>query len=93
MYWRCAIGSAENYGGSEGRTGAFLLGFVMGGLVGMGIGMLQAPHSGEETWQMIEDRVRRLEEQADEMGDRLSEGVEQVQEKVEQTVKEGSEKA
>ncbi|MGM0400005.1 MAG: YtxH domain-containing protein [Chloroflexota bacterium] len=55
--------------------------------------MLQAPHSGEETWQMIEDRVRRLEEQADEMGDRLSEGVEQVQEKVEQTVKEGSEKA
>lgn len=44
---------AENNGGD---TGAFLAGFVIGGLVGAAAALIMAPQSGEETRQRIAER-------------------------------------
>jgi len=46
------------------QRGEFLAGVIVGALVGIGLGMLFAPQSGEQTRQRIRTR-------ADEMGDRL----------------------
>jgi gas vesicle protein len=44
--------------------GAFLSGFVIGGLVGAAVSLLLAPQSGEETREMIRDRSIELRDQA-----------------------------
>lgn len=44
--------------------GAFLSGFIVGGLVGAAIALLIAPQSGEETRVMIRDRSIELKDKA-----------------------------
>lgn len=44
--------------------GAFLSGFIVGGLVGAAIALLMAPQSGEETRVMIRDRSIELKDRA-----------------------------
>ncbi len=59
------------------RLGAFLTGFLLGGLTGAVIALLTAPRSGEETrillWQeltaMQDQGIRRPEEEASASGD------------------------
>ena len=45
---------------SGGDIGAFLAGFVIGGLVGAAAALILAPQSGEETRHQIADRGREL---------------------------------
>jgi gas vesicle protein len=45
--------------------GAFLSGFVIGGLVGAAVALLMAPQSGEETRAMIRDRSIELKDQVE----------------------------
>ncbi len=45
--------------------GAFLTGFVIGGLIGAGVALVLAPQSGEETRAQIRDRSIELRDRAD----------------------------
>ena len=46
--------------------GAFLIGFIIGGLTGAAISLLMAPQSGEETRSVIRDRAIELRDKASE---------------------------
>jgi gas vesicle protein len=50
---------------NNGEMGAFLTGFVVGGLVGAAVSLLLAPQSGEETRTLIRDKGIELRDQAD----------------------------
>jgi gas vesicle protein len=50
----------------NGEFGAFMSGFVIGGLVGAAVALLLAPQSGEETRQVIRDRSIELKDKATE---------------------------
>ncbi len=45
---------------NNGETGAFLAGFILGGLVGAAVAMIMAPSSGTETRKQIVDRGLEL---------------------------------
>jgi gas vesicle protein len=49
--------------------GAFLVGFVVGGLVGAAVALLYAPQSGEETRAYIKDKSIELKDKAAETVD------------------------
>src|SRR5512139_1058292 len=48
----------------DGDFGAFLAGFVIGGLVGAAVALILAPQSGEETRTLIRDRSIELKDMA-----------------------------
>ena len=48
----------------DGDFGAFLAGFVIGGMVGAAVALLLAPQSGEETRTIIHDRSIELKDKA-----------------------------
>lgn len=66
--------------------GAFLIGFIVGGLTGAAVSLLFAPQSGEDTRAFIKDK-------AIELRDRSSEVYEDVRLKAEDTWKETKQKA
>ncbi len=45
---------------NNGETGAFLAGFILGGLVGAAVAMIMAPSSGAETRKQLVDRGLEL---------------------------------
>lgn len=49
---------------SDSEIGAFLSGFVIGGLVGAAVALIMAPQSGEETRAQIRQRSIELRDQA-----------------------------
>jgi gas vesicle protein len=61
--------------------GAFLIGFLVGGLTGAAVSLLFAPQAGEETRTLIHDK-------AIELRDRASESVEEARLKAEEAMKE-----
>ena len=48
----------------SGDLRAFLVGFVIGGLIGAGVALFLAPQSGEETRAMIADKSIELRDRA-----------------------------
>jgi gas vesicle protein len=48
----------------DGDLGAFLAGFVIGGMVGAAVALLLAPQSGEDTRTLIHDRSIELKDKA-----------------------------
>ncbi len=53
----------------NGEFGAFVSGFVIGGLVGAAVALLMAPQSGEETRTLIRDRGIELRDQVGQTAD------------------------
>jgi gas vesicle protein len=49
----------------NGDFGAFVSGFIIGGLVGAAVSLLLAPQSGEETRTMIRDKGIELKDQVE----------------------------
>ncbi len=50
---------------NDSDIGAFLSGFIMGGLVGAAAALIMAPQSGEDTRAQIRDRSLELRDRAD----------------------------
>jgi gas vesicle protein len=50
----------------QDEFGAFLIGFIVGGLTGAAISLLLAPHSGEETRELLKDQAIVLKDKAQE---------------------------
>lgn len=48
----------------DGDFGAFLAGFVIGGMIGAAVALILAPQSGEETRTIIHDRSIELKDKA-----------------------------
>lgn len=65
--------------------GAFLIGFIVGGLTGAAVSLLFAPQSGEETRELIHDK-------AIELRDRAAETVEEARLHAEEALQEAKEK-
>jgi gas vesicle protein len=51
------------------KFGNFLLGVLLGGLVGGGFGLLFAPASGEQTREDIQNRFKNLQEEINRAAD------------------------
>ncbi|MBN1267130.1 MAG: YtxH domain-containing protein [Anaerolineales bacterium] len=49
----------------DGDFGAYVSGFLLGGLVGAAVALLLAPQSGEETRALIGDKAIELKDQVD----------------------------
>lgn len=58
--------------------GAFLIGFVVGGLTGAAVSLLFAPKSGEETRALIKERAIELREKATETAQSAAEQVNSI---------------
>jgi gas vesicle protein len=55
--------------------GAFLIGFIIGGLTGAAISLMMAPQSGEETREFLRERAIELRERGTEMAQTATEQV------------------
>jgi gas vesicle protein len=55
--------------------GAFLIGFIIGGLTGAAISLMMAPQSGEETREFLRERAIELRERGTEMAQTTAEQV------------------
>jgi gas vesicle protein len=53
--------------------GAFLVGFIVGGLTGAVVALLFAPQSGEETRALIKDKSKMARERATELANEVRE--------------------
>jgi gas vesicle protein len=58
------------------RVGGYLAAFAIGALIGTGVALLYAPHSGEETRKLLAKKGRELKGQA---GDALDDAKDFVQ--------------
>ncbi len=50
----------------QDEFGAFLIGFIIGGLTGAAISLIMAPQSGEETREFLKERAIELRDKAQE---------------------------
>jgi gas vesicle protein len=67
--------------GYENRGGDFIAGFIIGGLVGAGVALLLAPHSGEETVAQLKDKSIELKERAADLSAEALKRVEDLESK------------
>ena len=65
------------------RDSGFGMGLLVGGLIGVTLGILFAPHSGKETREMIQEKAGEMREKAMEMREKAEEVVEKAKERVE----------
>jgi len=66
----------------------FLIGFVVGGLIGAGLGLLFAPQSGEETRELLKDKFLELKEKAEKVPEVLKKEAQQLAQKGKETISE-----
>lgn len=59
----------------QDEFGAFLIGFIIGGLTGAAVSLLMAPQSGEDTREFLKDRSIELREKAAETAQAAKEQV------------------
>lgn len=76
---------------NDSDLGAFMAGFLLGGMIGAGVALLLAPQSGEETREMLRERSIELKGRAEQAATdfrskaetTLQEGRERIDEAVE----------
>ncbi len=75
----------------RGAGAGGLLWLLVGGVVGAGLGLLLAPHSGKKTRALIGERLATLKQSAEEAFDHLSEEAEELLEAEEEEEEEEGE--
>ncbi|MGI2335240.1 MAG: YtxH domain-containing protein [Dehalogenimonas sp.] len=55
-------------------SGNFALGLILGTAIGVGIGLLYAPHPGDETRAILREKAAEFGDRADDFADRVKEG-------------------
>ena len=68
----------------DGRT--FAVGLLIGALVGAGVALLVAPHSGEETRRLIRRKAKRIASEARDKFDDVKERVRAARRKAEEAI-------
>ena len=68
--------------------GAFVSGFLVGGLVGAAVALLMAPQSGEETRTMIRDKSLELKDQVEQTAAEARSKAEQIAQQARQRAEE-----
>lgn len=68
------------------KSGDFLAGFVLGGLVGAAVALLLAPQPGEETRALLRERSIELKERADELSAEAKKLAAELQERSKETL-------
>ena len=63
---------------NNGDFGAFITGFVIGGLVGAAVSLLLAPQSGEETRTLIREKSIEIKDQVEQTADETRQKAEQL---------------
>ena len=58
---------------------AFLVGFFIGAVIGLGMGVLYAPRSGEETRYFIREKAEEVKEKAFETAEKIKETAAEMQ--------------
>jgi gas vesicle protein len=53
------------------KDGGFLIGFVIGSVIGLSVGFLYAPRPGEETREILGERVGAAREKATEIAQKI----------------------
>jgi gas vesicle protein len=69
----------------DSDLGAFMAGFLLGGMIGAGVALLLAPQSGEETREMLRERSIELKGRAEQAAS-------DIRTKAETTFQEGRER-
>lgn len=64
----------------------FAAGMLIGGLIGAGIALLVAPHSGEETRRIIRRRAKRIAADAQDRYDDVKDKVEKARRRAEKAI-------
>ena len=86
-----------NMADRDGEFGAFVTGFVIGGLVGAAVALLFAPQSGEETRTLIREKSIEIKDQVEKTAVETREKAEQfaseTREKAEKLADEAKQKA
>lgn len=59
---------------SNGSSGNFALGLLLGVAVGVGIGLLYAPQPGSATRSMLKEKAAELSERAEEFAENVRDG-------------------
>ena len=67
---------------SDSKNCMCLSSFLFGTLIGLTIGVLYAPRSGEKTRRLIEERALEIEEETKEIGTNIKEKVENKAEEI-----------
>jgi gas vesicle protein len=82
---------------NSNQFGIFAAGLTLGGIIGAGIALLLAPHSGEETRTMISDKsndlVNQINKQVNDMRSQAEQGMDSAQQKVSDTAQNVSDTA
>lgn len=59
---------------SNDSGSGFALGLILGTAIGIGIGLLYAPYTGDETRAILRDKAGEFGDRAEEFADRVKEG-------------------
>ena len=70
--------------------GGLFTGLLVGAIIGIGLGLLYAPHPGRETRELIRQRAESVKGRAEELGEGLREKTEEIGSMVRERVKEVS---
>jgi gas vesicle protein len=64
------------------NTGNFFSGLLVGALIGLAVGFLYAPQSGEETREQLVEKAKKAKEKAEELAQKVKSYAEEAKQKI-----------
>jgi gas vesicle protein len=61
---------------------SFTIGFIIGAIAGMAIGVLYAPKAGKETRELLKEKAEEVKEKTSEVTEKAKEAAEQARKRV-----------
>jgi len=76
---------------NSSKVGGYLIAFAIGALVGAGVALLYAPHSGKETRDLLAKKAHELKEKAGDIIDKTKEKITEKKAEISAAVAAGKE--